>query len=145
MRLRTKFAALAVTAGIAVTATAAFGYWSTTGSGSGNATAASGNGTLALTASFADGLAPGQSTTVTYHAVNASDTDLQVGTVHAVVSTDKDGCDAAWFAIGDVISNQVIAHQSDADLTNTGTLFFNNNAADQNACKGAKVTLTLSS
>src|SRR5207245_1949570 len=126
-------------------ATSAFAYWSTTGSGNGSATAASTNGTLALSASFAGGLAPGQSEDVTYHAVNGSDTDLQVGTVHAVVSTDNTDCDPTWFSIDDVVSNQVIQHKAEADLSAKGSLVFHNSASDQNACKGAKVTLTLSS
>jgi len=146
MRLRNKLAIAAVSTVAAVSvASAAFAYWTTTGSGSGNAAAAQANGTLALHASFAPGLAPGQSEAVSYSADNSSATDLQVGTVHAVVSTSNNQCDPAWFSIADVVEGQVIGNgQTGVALTHGGTLYFNNNAANQDACKGATVTLTLS-
>ena len=46
----------------------AYAYWTTTGAGSGSATNAASNGTLVLHASFADGLTPGASESVSYSA-----------------------------------------------------------------------------
>ena len=125
----------------------AYAYWTTTGAGSGAATAASANGTLVLAASFpAATLVPGGSVVVSYTASNASTTDLQVGTVSAVVSSSVPGCLASDFSIAPVAENQVIAAgASNVALANTGTLSFANSAADQDACKGATITLTLSS
>ena len=145
MRIRKAVVALSISAVAVASAGAAFAFWTTSGAGTGSATSASANGTLALSASFANGLAPGQAEDVTYHAVNGSATDLRVGTVHAAVSTDNADCLPGWFSIGDVVSNQVIPGHSEADLTLKGSLAFNNNAANQDPCKGAKVTLTLSS
>ena len=147
MRLSKKFAAIAVSVGVAVTATAAFAYWSAEGSGTGGGNVAAGNGALVLHATVPTaGLFPGGSVTVPYTADNASSTDLQVGTVHAVVNTSVPACLASWFTIADVAQNQVITHGTTGTaLANSGTLFFNNDAADQNACKNATISLALTS
>jgi hypothetical protein len=126
----------------------AFAYWTTTGSGTGSGPAASSNGTITLHASFPTaGLYPGGSVPVTYKADNGGATDLQVGTVSAVVSTsDPTNCLASWFSVANAVENQVILHNTTGTaLTNGSSLVFANDAADQDACKGATITLTLSS
>lgn len=142
-----------VVAGAAATALAvgggiAFAYWTTTGSGEGTATAAGGNGTITLYAAFDSSyLAPGLSESVHFTADNPGTSDLQVGTVHSVVSTSDAGCLPAWFSIDDVVEDQVIeAGATGVDLDNDGTLVFHDSATvNQDACKGATITLTLSS
>jgi hypothetical protein len=133
--------------GVAGTGSLAYAYWTTTGAGSGSGTTAASNGTLVLHASFPTaGLHPGGSVTVSFTADNASATDLQVGTVTSVVSSATPGCDPTWFSIAPVAENQVVpAGSSGVALAGTGTLFFANAAVNQNACKSANVTLTLSS
>jgi hypothetical protein len=146
MRFSKKLAAVAIVAASAVTATAAFAYWTTTGSGTGSGSAAAGNGTIVLHASIPAGIAPGTSVTVGYSADNASATDLAVGTVSAVVSTSSVDCLPAWFSIAPVTENQTIAHTSNGvALSNSGTLVFKNDAANQDACKSATISLALSS
>ena len=141
----------ALVAGVAAaalgTSGVAYAYWTTTGSGSGTGTVAATNGTLALTASFPTvGLYPGGAVAVTYKASNAGATDLQVGTVHAVVTTSDVDCLPGDFTIPDVIENQVIlAGATNVTLANAGTLTFANTALNQDDCKGATITLTLSS
>ena len=49
MNLRKKLAAVAITAGIALTATTAFAYWTATGTGSGSASSDAGNHPVAVT------------------------------------------------------------------------------------------------
>jgi hypothetical protein len=138
--------ALATVAALAV-AGIAYAYWTTTGSGSGSATNAASNGTLALHASFADGLTPGASEPVSFTADNTGTSNLYVGTVSSIVSTDKPACDVSWFSVPDAVVGQTIPHgQSGVALTPGSTITFaDSTTANQDACKGAKVTLTLSS
>lgn len=145
--LKKKIAAAATAATIAGSAGIAFAYWTTTGTGTGSGMVADANGTLVLHASFDDGaLYPGGSVPVAFTADNAGDTDLQVGTIHSVVTTSDAECLASDFSIGDVASGTVVpAGESGFALTGAGTLAFANSAANQDACKGATITLTLSS
>jgi hypothetical protein len=140
--------AIAVSAAAIVTigGGTAFAYWTTTGSGSGSATTASSNGTIDLQASFADGVVtPGSDTPVSFTASNAGSSSLRVGTVHTVVSASGT-CDATWFTVADVVENQTIAAgATDVTLTNQGSIVFADSASDQDACKGATITLTLTS
>ncbi|TCO45649.1 hypothetical protein EV646_108272 [Kribbella antiqua] len=136
---------IAAAAVVAIGAGTAFAYWSTTGSGTGSGANASSNGTVVLHASFADGLTPGASTPVTFSADNAGTSSLQVGTVTSVVSASGT-CDASWFTIAPVAENQTIAAgATGVELTNKGTLAFADTATNQDSCKGATITLTLSS
>jgi hypothetical protein len=139
----------------AVAAFGAYAYWTTTGAGSGSAQNASTNGTLVLHASFAPGLTPGASEAVSYSADNGNSSSLQVGTVHAVVSvsnaydatTNPSGCKASDFTVADVAENQTIPANttSSVALAHDGLITFADTAANQDGCKGATVTLTLSS
>jgi hypothetical protein len=145
MRLRKKLAFIG--AGAAVLAMTATGvaYWTTTGAGSGNATAKASNGTLVLHANFAsNALAPGLSTPVSYTADNAGATDLQVATIHSVVSTSDVNCDPAWFSIADASSNVTVLAGASGTAVGSSTLAFANDASNQDACKGATITLTVS-
>lgn len=128
------------------TGTAAYAYWTTTGSGSGTGSVRAENGTVVLNGTVDEPLAPGESSPVHFTAGNASTSDLYVGTIHAVVSTNKAGCAVTDFTLPDVAANQVIPAGAIArPITSTGTLTFANTAANQDACKGAEITLTLTS
>ncbi|MEV6416803.1 hypothetical protein [Kribbella sp. NPDC051718] len=136
---------VAAAAVLVIGAGSAFAYWSTTGSGTGSGTTAASNGTVVLHASFANGLTPGASTPVSFTADNAGTSSLQVGTVTTVV-TASGTCDAAWFSVAPVAENQTIAAgASGVALANSGTLTFTDAAVNQDACKSATITLTLSS
>jgi hypothetical protein len=130
---------------------AAFAYWTTTGAGSGSGTVASSNGTLVLSGTIAPGLTPGGEESVSYTADNAGSSNLQVGTVKAVVSIDAAhataGCEASDFSVADTVENQTIAHNSSGTaLTNTGTIkMIDSLTKDQSACKGAEIKLALTS
>lgn len=147
-KMTKKNKAAAIAASVALVALgggAAYAYWTTTGSGSGTGSTAASNGTVVLSAAVPSGLTPGGSGTVTYTASNSGTSSLQVRTIHAVVTTDKPLCDASDFSIADVISNTTVPAGSTGTAAGTGTLFFADTAADQSECKGAIVTLTLSS
>ena len=152
MRLRTKFAALAVTAGVAVTATAGYAYFTTTGSGSGSASVGTDTG-WAVTSDAAQGgpLTPGgPSQTVGYHVKNNSTGHQKLQNVTVAVKnadgsgwTAVTGCSADDFTVS--IEN-FVATDLDAGATYNGTakISMNNLGADQNACRLASVPLYFS-
>jgi hypothetical protein len=126
---------------------AAYAYWTTVGTGSGNATNSAGGGTVTLHANFSQGLAPGSSKVVTYTADNASTTtSTKVGTLTASVTTDQTGCLPAWFDVTANTSNTTVAKGDVGTVVGAGTLTFNDDSAvNQDACKGAVVTITVGS
>jgi hypothetical protein len=127
----------------------AFAYWTTTGAGTGTSTNAAGTGALTLTAAWAGGLAPGVSLPVTFTANNASaTTSVKIGTVTSVVSVDAPhvACALADITVAPVVSGQTIPKTSGAvALTNLGSIVFADTGVSQDACKGAVITLTVSS
>lgn len=139
---RRSIAGVAVAALLALSV-AAYAYWTTTGSGSGSAANAGANGTLVLHASFDAGLTPGGSTPVTYTADNSGTSSLQLHNIHSVVTTSDDGCKASDFSIADVTSDVTVPKSTTGKTVGTGTLAFADTDVNQDACKGATVTLTV--
>jgi hypothetical protein len=131
---------------IAGTAGSAIAYWTTTGSGTGSGTTAASNGNVVLHASFTSAtLTPGGNTPVSFTADNAGSSNLHVGTVTTVV-TASGTCDASWFTVAPVLEDQTIAGTSTTALANSGSLVFaDSTTVNQDACKSATITLTLSS
>jgi hypothetical protein len=124
----------------------AIAFWTTTGAGEGSGKVASSNGTLVLHGSISNELTPGSTSPVTFTVDNGGSSSLQVGTVHAVVSTDKVGCEVSDFTIADTVENQTIAPESSGvALANNGSIEMADTSENQDACKGAAITLTLSS
>lgn len=152
-KARVRGIALVATAMLLVGGGGAYAYWSTTGSGSGKATNGSSNGSLALTAHLADGLTPGASVPVTYSATNAGTSSLKVATISQTGSTNVPGCVFADnFTIeASVVSNtRVLGTPKNqapvaVAIAGTSTLMFLDTAENQDACKGAIVTLALTS
>lgn len=129
-----------------VASVGAYAYWTTTGSGTGSAANAASNGSIVLHASFAPGLTPGATKPVSFTADNTNSSSLRVGTVSSVVSTSDADCLPADFTVPDAIENQTIpANTSGVALATGSTITFADTAVNQDACKGATVTLTLSS
>lgn len=128
----------------------AIAYWTTSGSGSGSGAVASSNGTLELHGTISNALTPGGSSPVTFTADNSNSSSEQVGTVHAVVSIDEEhaeaGCEASDFKIADTVENQVIAAKgSGVALAHDGSIAMADTEANQDACKGATISLALTS
>ena len=148
-RSKKTWAILGIVAAIGLSAIGAFAYWTTTGSGTGTADVATANGTLVLHASAPTDLFPGGSSNVTFTADNGGATNLYVGTIHLDSVTADAGhasCDTADFTMADVVSNTMVpAATTGHALAGTGTLVYANTAVNQDACKGAELTLTLSS
>jgi hypothetical protein len=141
-----------VLAAVAVVALAgiAVAFWTTTGSGSGSGSVAPSNGTLVLHGTITSQLTPGGSSPVTFSADNSNSSSLQVGTVHAVVSIDEEhaenGCKASDFTIADTEENQTIpAKSSEVALTTDGSISMTDSTENQDACKGATISLALTS
>jgi len=131
---------------LTMVAAGAYAYWTGSGSGSGTGTVADG-GTVTLTGTVASGLAPGLNRAVTFTALNGSSAPIQIDTVtmDSIVADDA-GCLPADFSMADVTVNQQIPVSGTATaLTAQGSLVMANTAENQDACKGAELTLTLSS
>jgi hypothetical protein len=143
-----RVAAIAVAACL-TGAGAAYGYWTTTGAGTGTATVAAANGTVVLHGVAAAALVPGGSTSVSFTADNPGSSSLQVTRIHLEgVSADAahSGCAGADFTMPDVVSStRVPAAASGYALAGAGTLQMADTNVSQDACKGATLTLTLSS
>lgn len=141
-----------VLAAVAVLAVAglAVAYWTTTGSGEGSGAVKSSNGTLTLHGTIGKELTPGGSSPVAFTADNENSSSEQVGSVHAVVSIDdahaKAGCKASDFSIADTTEYQVIAAKATGvALSHEGTIEMADTAENQDACKGATISLALTS
>lgn len=141
-----------VLSAIAILAVAgiAIAYWTTTGKGEGSGSVAASNGTLVLHGTITKALTPGGSSPVTFTADNKGSSSLQVGTVTAVVSVDKvhaeEGCKASDFTIEGTEENQTIgAGKEGVALANDGSISMADTEANQDACKGASISLELSS
>lgn len=141
---------LATLGGLAAVAIAAVAvaYWTGSGSGSGSGAVGT-NGSVTLTGAVTPGSAPGTSEPVSFTAANPSNSPIQVTKVH-LVSVAADGAHAACkttdFTMADVTQNhQVPAEATTEALPNNGSLVYSNTEVSQDACKGATLTLTLSS
>lgn len=162
MRNKKKIAALATGALVLGSAGVAYAYWTTTGSGTGSGSTTAGAATLTLTqnpneageATALDAMYPGdEPQPLVVRVTNSSDTDsFLVSTVSAWVSTDKTGCNADDFRInggeaGDETSPSALTWApvelaaGASDDTVGDTIQFNNKGTEQNACKGATVTV----
>jgi len=133
---------------VLVIAGVAIAYW--TGDGSGSGTGSVGNsGTATLTGTVAPGIAPGTSKPVSFTAANPSDSPIRVSTVHVdgiTVDAGHSACNTDDLTVADVAEDhQVPANATAEPLPNDGSLVFANTAVNQDACKGATVTLALSS
>jgi hypothetical protein len=139
--------ALGAVGAVAITAFAV-AYW--TGGGTGTGTADVGtSGTVVLTGTVAPGISPGNAEPVSFTAANESDSPIQVTNVHLVGIT-ADGvhetCETADFSMVDVTEEHSVPAGATAEaLPSKGSLVYANTAVSQNGCKGATLTLTLSS
>jgi hypothetical protein len=137
---------LAVVAAVAAIGTTAFAYFTTTGSGTGTAAVGT-SSALVLHGTTAGSLYPGTSTTVNFTVDNPSPGAQHLGTITlASVTTDgaHSGCTMSDFTMPAVLANQNFASGNGQAVTATGTLTMADNG-NQDACKGAPLTLNLSS
>lgn len=138
-------AAAASVALVAVGGGAAYAYWSTTGSGGGSAAASSGTttSTIRIDATFDPGITPGGSKVITYTGTNPNSSSTVVTLDNAVVSASGT-CDASWFHASVPTAATPVAAGATTGL-GTGTLTFDDTAGNQDNCKSATITLTVTS
>jgi hypothetical protein len=127
-------------------AAGAYAYW--TGSGSGSGTAAVGtNGVVTVIATVPDGIQPGTAVPVSFTAANATASPIYLTTVHFVGVTADIGhstCAVADFTMANVTEGvQIIQGATLQALPTAGSLVYANTAVNQDACKGATLTLSL--
>lgn len=140
------------TAGAVAVSGIAFAYWTSTGSGSGNAGSETTvpvtvNQTSAIT-TLAPGVAP---VTLSGNFDNPNNATVRVGTVLVsvgsvtkAVGAPAGTCDATDYSVTDATpTNAEIAKGNGVGSWTGATVAFNNKAgANQDACKGATVSLT---
>ena len=134
--------------GLLVVGGAAFAYWTTTGSGSGSAATGTMVPVTVNQTSTVSALAPGSGTqTVSGNFDNPNTGPVYVAGVTAVVSgTSKAGCDASDYTIaGTAAVNAQIQPGSGVGTWSGLTIAFNNKPTNQDACKGATVSLAYTS
>jgi hypothetical protein len=104
---------------------------------------------MQITAIVAAGIYPGGSEKVIFTAANRSGSPVLLNALHLVgVTADRThaDCDTDAFTMRDVPeSTRVMAGATAQVLPSRGTLRFRNTGENQDACKGATLTLSLSS
>jgi len=146
MTKKSKIAAVAASAALlAAGGGAAYAYWTTTGSGGGTAVASPGttSATIQISAAFGGGLTPGASEDILYSATNPNTSSSTVTLDNAVV-TANNGCDASWFHASVPTTTTPIGAGATVGL-GKGTLLFDDTAGNQDACKNATITVTVTS
>lgn len=138
--------AVGATAASVLIAGAAFAYFTTTGAGTGTGTTGTSTAVV-LHGTVVGTLYPGTSSNVTFTVDNPSTGHQFVNVITlASVATDgaHAGCTVADFTMPPVNAAQDVATGS-TSLTATGTITMANTAVSQDACKGAPLTLNLTS
>lgn len=166
MRTYKKLPVVIAALAVGVFASAAFAYWTAGGTGSGDAAAGTDAGVTIDAVTFSDdadadtsnSLYPGSSVDVSFDITNDSDsTPVKVGKVKADTSKGTNGvvidathatagCLASWFSyVGPTLDREIAASATFSTTAgvNGGTLTMTNATSNQNACKGATVTLHL--
>jgi len=124
----------------------AYAYWTGTGSGTGTANVGT-SGTVAITATVSDGVAPGVEVPVSFTAANASESPIQVNQVSLdtiTVDGGHSGCETDDFSMGTVTEGHEVPAGATAEaLPVDSSLVYANTGVNQDACKGATLTLNL--
>lgn len=126
----------------------AYAYFTGSGGGTGSATVGT-SGAVVLTATVPAGITPGTSEPVSFTAANPTSSGIYVSTLSlasVTVDAGHTGCLVGDFSMANVTENHEVPANATAEVLPTnGSLVFADTAISQNACKGATLTLTLSS
>jgi hypothetical protein len=147
MRHSKKLAALAIAAGVAITASAAFAYWTSNGVGSGSASVGSAADVTIDPVTVTGTLVPGgDDATVDFTINNGSDTNLNVGQVVVDETTFDNGlegvpagCSADDFTFASAATSYDVP--ANGDVGGSGTLSMADTSENQDDCQGASLTL----
>lgn len=147
---RRRFVVLAAVIAACAVAATALAYWTATGSGAGSGTTANpGAQTITVNqTSASSGLYPGGSVPLSGDFDNPAANSVHINSISATVTgTDQPGCNASDYSVsgtpaisggGDIPSGSGVGSWSGL------TLSMANTGANQDACKGATVTLSYS-
>ena len=132
----------------ALAAGGAYAYWTNNGTGSGSATTDSpAAGQLSVTAAPISGLAPGVAAqtltgSITNNGTNSFTVTGLSAAITGVAGGAGPGCDATDYTLVQPsgVSGSLAAGGSQP--FSSGSIAFNNKATNQDACKGATVTIT---
>jgi hypothetical protein len=141
---RKRFIIPLATVAVLAVAGIAVAFFTSSGTGSGTATVGSDNGVTISPVTITGTLYPdGPAATVDFTVNNGSaDTAIHVDKVVAdSITTDKPLCDASAFSFADVTVNADVP--ASGSKNGSGSLSMADNGANQDACKGATVTLNL--
>jgi hypothetical protein len=134
-------------AGTVVAVGAAIAYFTTTGSGTGSATVGT-SSAVTIHGTAATSLFPGTSSTVSFTVDNPSQGSQRVNAIQLEsVTTDAghSACVMGDFTMPNVTVSQTFPNGNGQAVTATGTLSMADTALNQDACKGAPLTLHLTS
>ncbi len=134
---------------VLVGAGAAFAYWTTTGTGSGSATTGTVVPVTVTQTSTVTAMAPGLAAQpLAGKFNNPNGGPVYVTSVSATVSgTDKVGCDASDYTVTGspaAVGAQIPAGSAQGNWSGI-SIAFNNKATNQDACKGALVSIAYTS
>ncbi|MBT2567164.1 hypothetical protein J7I84_11785 [Arthrobacter sp. ISL-85] len=147
MTKKNKIAAVALSATLlAAGGGAAYAYWSTTGSGGGAAAASAGTtvSTITIDASFEAGITPGGYKDIAFTGTNPNSSSTTV-TLDAAVVSASGTCDAKWFAASVPNTVTTLAAGETKSLGSGKLTFTDDPSVNQNACKGATITIAVTS
>jgi hypothetical protein len=145
-----RLTAVGVVAVLAV-AGGAYAFWTGSGTGGGTATVGT-SGTVTVAATVTAGIAPGTSEPVSFTAANPGTSPITVSGVHlanVTVDASHSTCVTADFTMASVVEAPVgFGHPVPAGATveplpTNGSLVYANTGVNQDACKGATLTLAL--
>jgi hypothetical protein len=127
-------------------AVAAFAYWTGDGTGEGQADVGT-SSSVVLTATVPDGIAPGTEKQVSFKAANSSGSDVYVTKVKldgVEADSAHEGCETSDFSMAAVDENHRVPAGATAEaLPEAGTLVYADTEVNQDACKNAELTLSL--
>ena len=143
-KINKKRAALVAVLTLAVAGTA-FAFWTSNGSGSGSGSVGTQSAVVTLNGTVGSGLKPGGSTTLAITGSNSGSDPSTVETITPGAITVPAGCDPSWFSVSneDPASPVELAAGSSNVAISTATLSMTNAATNQNACKGASISVAL--
>jgi hypothetical protein len=125
-------------------ATGAYAYWTSSGEGTGTVKASSGGAAFEVSSTLAEGLYPGGSSAVTVKVKNveASQSEYLTKLEAEVEKTSAVECKKEWFEVTPASQEPkvVVAHGETKEYT-VNLKMKEEAAVNQNACKGATVTL----
>jgi hypothetical protein len=127
-----------------VLAAGAYAYWTSSGEGTGTVKASSGGAAFEVSSTLVEGLYPGGSSAVTVKVkdVDASQNEFLTKLEAEVEKTSVAECKKEWFEVTPASQEPkvVVAHGETKEYT-VNLKMKEEAAVNQNACKGATVTL----